>query len=220
MKRLSVMFVLLLAVLSVGGVGWVVSGSSQRVISSYSTTLEGRSPEQVRNIKLAASRLNGRIVQPGEVLSFLHEVGRTDTSSGFAKAPVYRISTTEEAEAGGICQVSSTLYNAGLLAGLDIVERWPHSRPIRSVPPGLDATVATGIADLKLRNVTGMPLTVRVSSSPSLRITIVGMGQSPHNKVARRTSRSGDRLHVRVYRTGHKGAHLISTDTYRVIQTE
>ena len=101
---------------------------------------------------MVASHFEGVVIQPGEVLSFDEVTGPRTAAQGYYLAPMYIRSRIELSPAGGACQVSTTLYNAALLAGLEIVEREPHSRPCSYVPYGRDATVAWGAVDLKFRN--------------------------------------------------------------------
>lgn len=133
--------------------------------SGFSTSLQGRSPEQRNNAALAGRYIDGFIIPPGGVLSFNELVGARSRSKGYNAAPFLNASgLMEETPGGGICQLASTLYNAGLLGGLDVVERHPHSRTVRHVPPGRDATIASWRKDLKLRNPFPHPLLLKVSS--------------------------------------------------------
>ncbi len=141
------------------------SGSSELaceepVLASFSTTIRDAERSRNHNIALAASAIDGAVVRPGEVFSFDGVVGPRLSSSGYKEARVISGGKSAPGIAGGICQVSTTLYNVALLAGLDIVERHPHSRPVGYVPPGLDATVSENQYDLRLRNPLDVPLTL------------------------------------------------------------
>ncbi|MEW6228312.1 MAG: VanW family protein [Bacillota bacterium] len=130
------------------------------VLASFSTTIKDAERSRNHNIVVAASAIDGTVVQPGGVFSFDQAVGPRLASSGYKEARVISGGKSMPGIAGGICQVSTTLYNVALLAGLEIVERHPHSRPVDYVPPGLDATVSEGQYDLKFRNSLGVPLTL------------------------------------------------------------
>jgi vancomycin resistance protein VanW len=131
--------------------------------SGFSTTLLGRSPEQINNAGRAALDLDGTIIPPGCVFSFNKLVGARDGEKGYARAPMIDDSGyLQEIPGGGICQLATTIYNAALYAGLEIVERHPHSRAVSYVPPGRDATIATWRKDLKLRNPHRLPLVLRI----------------------------------------------------------
>jgi len=127
-------------------------------ISSYTTSVEDQDFNVKTNIALAAGKLNGRVIQPGEIFSFNSVVGDGSAANGFLTGRVLYQDTIAYESGGGICQVSSTLFNALLLAGCTITERHRHSRPVRYVPPGLDATIRYGKKDLRMKNTTPHPL--------------------------------------------------------------
>lgn len=134
--------------------------------SGFSTTLANRSPEQRHNAAIAGRQLDGIIIPPGGTLSFNDRVGARGREKGFLPAPhLTADGTLDDTPGGGICQLASTLYNAGLLAGLEVVERHPHSRTVAHVPPGRDATISSWRKDLKLRNPFPHPLLLRVDST-------------------------------------------------------
>ncbi len=104
------------------------------------------------NIVIAASRLDNILVRSNTVFSFNQTVGQRTAVAGYKDAPVIIDGKMEQDIGGGVCQVSSTLYNAVLLAGLTPVMRTPHFYPSSYCPPGLDATVADGLLDFQFRN--------------------------------------------------------------------
>ncbi len=103
------------------------------------------------NIELAAAAINNYLLFPGELFSFNRAIGPQTVERGYELAPVIVGGSVVPGLGGGICQVSSTLYNAVLEAGLEVVERYPHSQPVGYVPPGKDATVSDYL-DFKFRN--------------------------------------------------------------------
>lgn len=139
------------------------SPQSAYVWGRFSTTLFGRTSAQRHNIALAASFLDEVVLSSGEVFSFAEVVGPTSRDRGFRKANAIRDGELSPEFGGGICQLSSTVYNAALLANLKIVERHRHLWQVRSVPPGLDAAVAYGHYDLKFQNDGRYPLVLHVS---------------------------------------------------------
>jgi len=142
---------------------WAASRpSGERQIACYVTSLQGRTPSQVHNLKLAAQRINGMILQPGQVFSFVKQVGPWTADMGYVRAPVSYDGELVRDWGGGVCQTSTTLYNAGLLAGLEVVERHHHHWPTRYAPLGRDAAVAYSSIDLKFRNT--LPAPVRIVS--------------------------------------------------------
>jgi len=147
-----------------GGIGAVTLASKAgtvRTEAKYSTTLQGRSGNQRHNALLSASKLNGAVIPPGGTLSFNSRVGTWSRDAGYRRAPVSYNGTLIDAWGGGVCQVSTTLYNAALLAGLKIVERHPHRFAPSYCPPGRDAAVAFSGVDLRVKNVYDVPITVR-----------------------------------------------------------
>jgi vancomycin resistance protein YoaR len=121
-----------------------------RFTTLYETDLEHR--PRALNVELAAEAVNGRAILPGGLFSFNDVVGERTAAFGFAKSVVLRHRMLAEGMGGGTCQVASTVHAAALLAGLDIVDRTPHSRPSAYIRMGLDATVVYPNVDLKVRN--------------------------------------------------------------------
>ncbi|HHX87091.1 MAG TPA: VanW family protein, partial [Firmicutes bacterium] len=114
-------------------------------------TIYGSGGGRNTNIELAAAAINNYLLFPGELFSFNKAVGPRTVERGYELAPIIVGSSVVPGLGGGICQVSSTLYNAVLQAGLEIVERYPHSLPVGYVLPGRDATVSDYL-DFKFRN--------------------------------------------------------------------
>lgn len=130
----------------------------------FATSLAGRSPQQRGNAARAALDLDGVIIPSGGIFSFNERVGARDSLKGYVPAPIINDrGGLSDTPGGGICQLATTIYNAALEAGLEIVERHPHSRSVGYVPPGRDATILTWRKDLKLRNPHRVPLTLKVT---------------------------------------------------------
>ncbi len=117
------------------------------------------------NILIACSKINGTLLEPGEVFSYNNIVGPRDQEAGFRIAPVIIRGKLLPGMGGGVCQVSSTLYNAALLSNLQIVERVHHAFPVHYLPAGRDATVSYGSIDLKFKNTTKGPLLICASGA-------------------------------------------------------
>ncbi|MTI80078.1 MAG: vanomycin resistance protein VanB [Firmicutes bacterium] len=128
-----------------------VSGLLSRFTTKFNPDLVNRS----YNIRVAANALDGLLVVPGEEVSFNEVVGPRSSEAGYKEAGVIVNNEMVDGLGGGVCQVSTTLYNAVLLANLEVVDRKNHSLPISYVPIGRDATVVYGIVDLKFINNTG-----------------------------------------------------------------
>lgn len=142
------------------GIWAATAPGSESEIGSYVTSLRGRTDSQRHNCALALSRINNTVVPPGATFSFCSKVGSWTADQGYEKAPVSYDGEFVRSWGGGVCQASSTLYNAALLAGLDIVERHRHHWPAKYAPPGRDAAVAYSSIDLKFRN--NLPKPVRI----------------------------------------------------------
>jgi vancomycin resistance protein YoaR len=129
--------------------------SINKKISSFSTS-GGGSAGRTDNLYMAARYMNGTILAPGDVFSFNKVTGPRTFERGYSMAPV----VGGMGIGGGVCQVATTVYNAALLAGLEIIERHPHSVRVGYVAPGRDATV-TNYVDLKFRNSTNKFIQIR-----------------------------------------------------------
>lgn len=136
---------------------------SEIEIAGYATSLRGRTAGQRHNASKAADAFDGKIIAPGAVFSFNATVKSWSADQGFVKAPVSYDGELIKAYGGGVCQTSTTLYNAALLAGLPIVERHAHVFAPHYVPPGLDAAVAQRNIDLRFRNPYKWPLRLRAN---------------------------------------------------------
>lgn len=134
----------------------------EEVIGSFITSLEGRTDNQIHNLKLSAKAIDGLILKPGQIFSFNDVAGPWSRDKGYRKAYVSYTGLLFPALGGGVCQVSSTLYNAVLLAGLEVLERGPHYWCPNYVAPGRDSAVAYGQLDLKFRN--NLPKPIRIKA--------------------------------------------------------
>jgi vancomycin resistance protein VanW len=135
----------------------------EECIGSWASPLAGRTSAQRHNAIRAAERLDGAVIRPGEVFSFNRRVGSCSRDQGFLRAPVSFNGQLVITWGGGVCQTSTTLYNAALLGGMEVVERHPHRFAPTYVPPGRDAAVAYDSFDLKFRNPYDVPVRVRCS---------------------------------------------------------
>lgn len=133
----------------------------------YTTAFNAKDSNRTVNIKLAARKINGYIIYPGQVFSFNETVGPRDKVSGFKEALEIMDGEFVPGIGGGVCQVSSTLYNSVLLANLAVVERTNHSKPLVYVPVGRDATVAFGLIDFKFKNTQDFPVMIMAETEGS-----------------------------------------------------
>lgn len=130
------------------------------LLSSFSTQFSTANGNRASNIRLATKKINGVVLMPGETFSYNQVVGKRTAAAGFKSAHAFAQGKVIDEIGGGICQVSSTLYNTVLLANLDIVERRNHSFNTGYVKPGRDATVAWGGVDFKFKNSRNYPIKI------------------------------------------------------------
>lgn len=146
-----------------------------QVIGTYTTTTTSNK-DRNKNIELAADALEGLILQPGEEFSFNKATGERSLAKGYKPAGAYVNGVLVEEPGGGVCQVSSTLYNAVVFAGLTTTERHAHSYEPSYVTPGEDAMVSYGGPDMKFVNNSSTAVAIRASfADRKLKISIVGI---------------------------------------------
>lgn len=145
------------------------------VRSEFYTSFCCSTEERKSNIKLAASSLNNFLLDVGAEFSFNATVGERTEARGYKKAKIIVGGRFADGVGGGVCQVSTTLYNAVLLAGLKITEYHPHTLPVSYIAPSFDAMVNSGSADLRFVNNTRNPIIINTFVNDSIiRITITG----------------------------------------------
>jgi hypothetical protein len=139
------------------------------MLSSATTGYFGSIAERVNNIARGAARMNGLIIAPGATFSFNQALGSAGSEDGFVEGYAIVAGKLEKVTGGGLCQVSTTMYRAVFNAGLDIVERYPHSFVINFYEniDGFDATVFSPTVDFKWRNDTGGPIYMFASTNPT-----------------------------------------------------
>ena len=130
------------------------------MLSSFSTSYTSSGYNRSTNIELAAKKLDGYVLMPGETASYNQIVGQRTKAAGFKEGAAYSNGKVVQEVGGGICQVSSTLYNAVVFANLEIVERYNHSYAVSYVPAGRDATVSYGGKDFKFKNNRKYPIKI------------------------------------------------------------
>lgn len=143
--------------------------------ADFSTSIASSSADRKHNIKNALNSINNVVILPGEVFSFNKTVGRRTAANGYREAKIIVNNEFVDGMGGGVCQVSSTLYNAALLAGLKIEEANKHSKQVNYVKYGFDAMVNFGSSDLKIKNNTTQKITiVATCTGQKARIRIFG----------------------------------------------
>lgn len=135
--------------------------SETKLLSRFSTSFDSSNINRSSNIRLAAALLNGIILDGEKTLSFNDAVGARLPERGFLPAKIIENGEYTEGVGGGVCQVSTTLYNAALLSGMTIVEYHPHSLAVGYVAPSRDAMVSGKSCDLKISNPLKSPVYIR-----------------------------------------------------------
>lgn len=172
------------------------AGAPEQPMSSYTTHFTPGEP-RVRNIELAAEILDGHIVAPGRTFSFNGVVGPRTRGRGYVPAPAIMGSRLVKDVGGGICQVSSTLFNAVFRAGLDIRRSRAHTMYMPEYPEGREAAVSYPALDFRWRNDTGHPVRIQVGyTASSLTVSLYG---ERRYEVRSKTS---ERYGIRPYRSG------------------
>jgi len=143
---------------------------------SFTTKYDESLKNRTKNVEIAARTVNSTVVGSGEVFSFNEIIGKATWAKGYRPAKIFVKGKEEQGMGGGICQLSSTLYNAADFAGMEIVERHPHSKRVFYVEEGRDAATAYGGVDLKFRNPLRQPvLVVAKADGGKLTVTIETM---------------------------------------------
>ncbi|TMV47194.1 hypothetical protein FE783_23435 [Paenibacillus mesophilus] len=151
-----------------------------RKISEFTTYFPGSVPGRVHNIQATAATVHDKLLAPGERFDYGTIIRATEQKVGYREAPVILNGKLVPGIGGGICQVSTTLYNAVLLAGLKVNERRNHSLPVSYVPLGQDATYADGYINFMFTNSTEHYLWIRTESDAN-RVTVKLFGTTPES---------------------------------------
>ena len=154
--------------------------------SSFFTSYYSSSPERKHNIILASKAINNYLLDVGQEFSFNRTVGERSEKRGYKQAKIIVGGEFVDGIGGGVCQVSTTLYNAVLLAGLEITEYHPHSLSVNYVAPSFDAMVNSGWADLRFVNNTLNPIYIK-STADENRIKVEIYGEKTNQKLIRKS---------------------------------
>ena len=190
------------------------------VISEFSTSFISTS-SRGHNIQVGASRINGTFLLPGEQVSFDQVIHDSSDGQGFQAAGSYLNGKVVQTEGGGICQVSTTAYNALLLAGIIPVRRLPHSMTVHYVPIGLDAAISEGVKDLVVENTYDVPIIIKAfTEGNTLTFQIVSykgvLGDYTYKPRSVPLSSLKAEAYLDIYKNGKlKESKFLHTDTYR-----
>ena len=196
------------------------------LLATYSTRYDGGDRDRTTNLRIACQKINEKVVLPGETFSYNQTLGVRSTATGYKNAKVYENGEVVDGIGGGICQISSTLYNSVLMANLDIVERKNHQFVTSYTPAGRDATVVYGMTDFKFKNTRKYAIKIKASASNGVAtVSIYGIKEENEYTVSFSTRTvstipftvkyvDDNTLAVGTEKVKQKGANGIITETY------
>lgn len=154
------------------------------VLGTFKTSYKSSGANRSKNVSTGAGHINGTVLYPGETFSTYEYVSPFSVANGYAMAGSYLNGKTVESLGGGICQVSSTLYNAVLMAELEVVERSPHSMMVSYVQESADAAISGTYKDFKFKNNSDAPIYIEgyTTSDKQVVFTIYGQETRPANR--------------------------------------
>ena len=194
------------------------------LLSEFSTKYAASNKNRTTNLILASKKINGTVLMPGETFSYNKVVGARTIAAGYKEAPIYVSGRVEDGIGGGICQITTTLYNAVLYANLDIVERSNHQFVPSYAGPSRDATVVYGAIDFKFKNNRDYPIKITCSVSGGIaNFKIWGLKSDNDYEVqitSRTTGKTATAIYSEAYKTLKKNGAVVSTtllskDTYK-----
>ena len=194
------------------------------LLSTFSTYYAASNRNRTTNLMLAANKVNGTVLMPGETFSYNKVVGARTISAGYKEAPIYVEGRVEDGLGGGICQITSTLYNAVVYANLEITQRTNHQFVPSYVTASRDATVVYGSIDFQFKNNRNYPIKLVCSVAGGVaNFQIFGMKQEDDCEVqisSYETGRTSTAIYSEAYKILKRGGQIIdrqllSKDTYK-----
>lgn len=171
------------------------------------------SSNRINNIEVAAGHLNNLLVMPGQEISVSDTIKPRTTANGYKSAGAYLNGRTVPAIGGGICQVSSTVYNAVKNAGLTVLERHPHSMPVHYLPLGLDAAISAGSKDLRFRNDYSAPVILQAyTEGKNLIVNCLVWNHDLNGRTFKLWSKETGSLSAKTYFTTYQDGVEVSTE--------
>ena len=195
-------------------------------LSTFTTRYDVSDKDRTTNLVLACSKLDGKVVLPGETFSYNQTLGPRTIATGYKNAKVYSNGQVVDGIGGGICQISSTLYNSVLMANLEIVERRNHQFVTSYVPAGRDATVVYGSTDFRFKNTRSYPIQIKASAKNGIAtVSIFGIKEEKEYTFSFSTKTVATIPYTTQYiedsslalgteKVKQKGANGIKTETY------
>lgn len=179
------------------------------VLATYTTSYNQYDYDRTTNVKLSAEKIDGFVLMPGETFSYNNVVGARTIEAGYKEAPMYLNGEVVTGLGGGICQTTTTLYNAALYANLEIVSRTNHTFIPSYATASRDATVVYGAIDFEFKNNRDYPLKITTSvSNGKANVTIYGLSTDDDYDVE-----------ISSYQTGSSSTHIYS-ESYRILKKD
>lgn len=194
------------------------------LLSTFSTNYAASNRNRTTNLILAANKINGTVLMPGETFSYNKVVGARTIAAGYKEAPIYVQGKVEDGLGGGICQITSTLYNAVVYANLEVTQRTNHQFVPSYVTASRDATVVYGAIDFQFKNNRDYPIKLVCSVSGGVaNFRIFGMRQDNDCEVqisSYETGRTSTAIYSEAYKILKRDGQvvdkqLLSKDTYK-----
>lgn len=197
-------------------------------LGTFTTRYDERDTDRTTNLKIACQKLNNKTVLVGETFSYNQTLGKRTVDAGYKNAKVYSNGEVVDGIGGGICQISSTLYNAVLQANLSIVERRNHQFVTSYVGAGRDATVVYGMTDFKFKNTRKYPIKIVASAKNGIAtVSIYGIKEEVEYTISLEVKQistiptstkyvEDSSLPVGTEKVKQKGANGLKTETYLV----
>lgn len=194
------------------------------LLSTFSTNYATSNKNRTTNLILAANKINGTVLMPGEIFSYNKVVGARTIEAGYKEAPIYVQGRVEDGLGGGICQITSTLYNAVVYANLEVTQRTNHQFVPSYVTASRDATVVYGAIDFQFKNNRNYPIKLVCSVSGGVaNFQIFGIKQEDDCEVqisSYETGRTSTAIYSEAYKILKRDGQvvdkqLLSKDTYK-----
>ena len=193
----------------------VGSEAFPNLLSTFSTNYNANQTNRTTNLRLAANKINGTVLMPGQTFSYNKVVGNRTTAAGYKEAGTYVNGQIVDGVGGGICQITTTLYNAVLYANLDIVQRTNHQFIPSYSTASRDATVVYGAIDFQFKNNREYPIKIYCSVSGGVaKCNIFGVKTANDYEVqltSRITSTTSNAIYSEAYKILKKNGTVVST---------
>lgn len=198
-------------------------------LSIFTTRYDASNVDRTTNLRIACQKINSKVILPGETFSYNATLGERTIANGYKEAKIYFNGEVVDGLGGGICQISSTLYNAAVMSNLEIVERRNHQFVTSYLPAGRDATVVYGLTDFKFKNTRKYPIKINASVQNGIAtVSIYGIKQDQEYTISFETRTittipftvkyvEDSSIAEGTEKIKQKGANGLQTETYKIM---